>query len=215
MRRYLFRVVYASLIVLAVFAVGCATNHSNTFTTSNVSVTVAPKSATVGFNQTQQFTATVNDNSNTAVNWEVNGTPGGSAAFGTIDNTGLYTAPASAPNARGTVVVEAVSQADPTKMDAATVGIGLSVTINPPSPVVQTGTGQQFSATVSGPANGGVAWSVNGVNGGNSVVGMLSTYGLYAAPGAVPSPNHVTVTATSVAEASESASAEVTITPLA
>jgi TatA/E family protein of Tat protein translocase len=91
----------------------------------------------------------------------------------------------------------------------------VTVIIGPAAANVPPSGTQQFQATVSGPANGGLTWSVNGVKGGNSVVGTISSSGLYTAPNAVPAPNHVTVSATSLADTSESASAEVTITSLA
>src|SRR2546425_9300954 len=76
-----------------------------------VSVTISPTSATVAAGGTQQFTATVQNTSNTAVTWQVNGVTGGNATVGTISSSGLYTAPASP----ATVTVTAVSQADTTK----------------------------------------------------------------------------------------------------
>jgi sec-independent protein translocase protein TatA len=88
------------------------------------------------------------------------------------------------------------------------------VTIGPATATVAVNGTHQFSATASGTGNGAVRWAVNGVTGGNSVVGSISDSGLYAAPGAVPSPNRVTVSATSLADASAAAAAEVTITPL-
>src|SRR6266446_972157 len=60
-----------------------------------VSVTVAPMSATLNPNGTQQFMATVNGTSNNSVTWNVNGTQGGSPAIGTVNPNGLYTAPSS------------------------------------------------------------------------------------------------------------------------
>ena len=90
-----------------------------------------------------------------------------------------------------------------------------AVTVGPASAAVAVNSTQQFHATVSGSANGGVSWSVNGVKGGSPAVGTISSSGLYTAPGAVPAPELVTVSATSLADASESASAEVTITSLA
>ena len=57
----------------------------------------------------------------------------------------------------------------------------------------------QFSATVSG-ASGGVSWSVNGGAGGNQTVGVINSAGLYMAPNALPSPNTVSITATSLAK---------------
>src|ERR1017187_2385698 len=43
----------------------------------------------------------------------------------------------------------------------------------------------------------GVTWSVNGMAGGSPVVGTISTGGLYIAPATIPTPNVVTVAATS------------------
>lgn len=90
----------------------------------------------------------------------------------------------------------------------------VAVTIGPAATTLAVNGTQQFSASASGSGNGAVTWAVNGVAGGNAVVGTISSAGLYAAPSAVPSPNRVTVSATSLADASASASAEVTITAL-
>lgn len=60
--------------------------------------------------QTAQFTATVANASNTAVTWAVT-TPTG----GTIDPSGLYTAPTVAAGLPATVTITATSQADTTK----------------------------------------------------------------------------------------------------
>src|ERR1017187_1588793 len=43
----------------------------------------------------------------------------------------------------------------------------------------------------------GVTWSVNGMAGGSPTVGTITAGGLYTAPAAIPSPNVVTVAATS------------------
>jgi len=57
--------------------------------------------------------------SNTAVNWSVNGTAGGSAAVGMISASGVYTAPMMVPMP-ATVTITAVSVTDSTKMASAT-----------------------------------------------------------------------------------------------
>ena len=77
--------------------------------------------------QTQKFTPTVTNSTNTAVTWEVNGVAGGNTTFGTIDASGNYTAPATVPSP-ATFNVTAVSQADTTKSGNA------SVTIQTPTP---------------------------------------------------------------------------------
>jgi hypothetical protein len=89
---------------------------------------------------------------------------------------------------------------------------GVAVTISPTSTTVPTGATQQFTATVTGMSNTSVTWSVNGIQGGNSTLGTVSTGGLYTAPSTVPSTNLVTVTATGLADTTKTASATVTIT---
>lgn len=84
-------------------------------------VTISPQTVFVAAGQVQQFTATVNGESASTVTWSVNGTPGGSAANGTIDANGNYTAPAVTTNASATVT--ATSTADNTKSASATVGV--------------------------------------------------------------------------------------------
>jgi hypothetical protein len=77
----------------------------------------------------------------------------------------------------------------------------LTVAINPPSASVQTGTTQPFTATVIGSSNITVTWSATG--------GTISSSGLYAAGNTAGS---YTVTATSVADTSKSATAMVAVT---
>jgi hypothetical protein len=85
-----------------------------------VSVFVSPASATLAASQTQQFTATVSNSTNTAVNWTI------SPNMGSISSTGLYTAPANIASQQ-TITVTATSLADSTKSAAAT------ITLTPPS----------------------------------------------------------------------------------
>jgi len=107
---------------------------------SSVSVAIAPANPSVPTFGSQQFTATVKGNANTAVTWKVNGTTGGSASTGTVSTTGLFHAPNSVPvlttgnNSGQTsqVVVTAVSQADSTASDS------VLVTIVPPQQNAQT-----------------------------------------------------------------------------
>ena len=73
---------------------------------------------------------------------------------------------------------------------------------------------QQFSATVTNSTNTSVNWSVNGIAGGNSTVGTISSAGLYTAPVIVPSPASVTVSAQLEANAGVSGNGIVTITPV-
>lgn len=74
---------------------------------------------------------------------------------------------------------------------------GTQVQISGAPTNMNMGTSVQLTATVTN-GTGGVTWSVNGVQGGNSTVGTISAAGLYQAPAAVPSPATVTIRATSV-----------------
>ncbi len=112
------------LVALAMIAIGLGGCSSGT--AANSASSAAPPPATppaavtvtvTGANQVRlgtsaQLNATVANTSNTSVTWTVNGTPGGSAAWGTISSTGLYTAPGALP-APNTVTIVATSAASP------------------------------------------------------------------------------------------------------
>jgi hypothetical protein len=87
-----------------------------------VSISITPISKTVFTSTSLQFSVTVNNTTNTQVNWHVNGVASGNSTYGTIGNTGLYTAPAAVPNP-AQFSVTAVSQADSTKSASAVVTI--------------------------------------------------------------------------------------------
>jgi Domain of unknown function (DUF4062) len=88
----------------------------------------------------------------------------------------------------------------------------VAVTISPASATVRIKQTRQFTATVQNTANTSVIWKVNGVTGGNGTVGTISTSGVYRAPNNVPNPAVVTVSATSAADPTKSATASVTVT---
>ena len=157
-----------------------------------VTVSVSPSSTNLATDATQQFTATVTGTTNTAVTW--------SASCGTVTASGLYTAPTAA----GSCTVTATSQADSTKSASATVTVTspvVAVSISPVSASLQTGSTQQFTAYVTGSSNTAVTWSASG--------GTVSTNGLYTAPATAGT---YSVTATSQADSTKSASATVTVT---
>jgi len=91
--------------------------------------------------------------------------------------------------------------------------IAVSVTVTPSSVVIKLNAQQQFLATVSGTANTSVAWSVNGVQGGNAATGTITSAGLYISPTSAPSGGYINVTAVSQADAAVSATVPVIILP--
>ena len=86
----------------------------------------------------------------------------------------------------------------------------ITVAVVPSSATVPLGDTQQFAATVTGTSNSSASWLINNVVGGNSIVGTISSAGLYEAPASLPS-SAVTVTAVSNANGATSASAVVTL----
>ncbi|HTC64729.1 MAG TPA: hypothetical protein VK709_17945 [Candidatus Saccharimonadales bacterium] len=73
------------------------------------------------------------------------------------------------------------------------------------------GGGVQFHALVENASNSAINWQVNQITGGNAAVGTISSTGFYTAPGAVPNPPTVTVTAALQSQPSLTSSATVTI----
>jgi hypothetical protein len=103
--------------------------------------------------------------------------------------------------------------ADTTKSGTASLEITqqIGVTISPTTAQLTEGQTRQFSATVTGTSNTAVDWSVSGTGCAGSGCGTITPEGLYTAPDSVPT--QVVVTATSVADLADSASATITIIP--
>lgn len=198
-----------------------------------INVSVSPSAATVALGATQVFHATVTGAQDTTVTWDVNGVVGGDSTVGTIANSQTspndttYTAPQALP--AGSVTVNAHSNASPSIFASATVTFtsAINVILSPPSATLAIGHRQTFTAQVNNTPNQNVAWQVNGIAGGNSAAGEICITGSnpcqqipssnggsvdYLAPSGLPSPNPVTLTATSQAS-STSAPASITILP--
>jgi len=170
---------------LTLHALGCPKSTP----TPPPAVTVTPAAVTTLVGRTQQFSASVSNSSSQAVTW--------SASGGSIDQNGLFTAPATP----GTVTVTATSQADTTKSGTATVTVSeIAVSVSPASSAVPTAATEQFTATVTGWSDTSVTWTAS--------AGSIDPAGLFTAPGTVGT---VTVTATSKVDPAKSASATVSI----
>src|ERR1035437_4042307 len=168
-----------------------------------VNVTVAPPSVTLTQSQAQTFSATVTNTGNTAVTWSL------SPVVGSITAAGLYTAPASVTSSQ-TVTVKATSVADPTKSATATVTLTprVAVSLTPSSLSLLPSQNQTFTATVSGTSNTAVTWSINPALGG---LASSATTAVYVAPSTAPTTQSVTITATSMADPSKTATAVITL----
>jgi hypothetical protein len=171
-----------------------------TVTAAGVTVSILPTSAIILTGTTQQFAATVQGTTNTAVTWSVDSVSGGNSGSGTVNASGLYTAPAQA----GSHTVTATSVADTTKSASATVTVNLNtgLIVTPAEATVAPSGTQQFTASSS------ATWSVDNVAGGNSSTGTISTGGMYQAPFAIGA--H-TITATSTANSSLTGTSSLTV----
>ncbi len=170
---------------------------------ANPTVTVNPPQANLQVGQTQQFNATVTGGGNTAVTWSMN------PVVGTLSPTGMYTSPTSAPNPE-TVAITATLVANPAASGSATAVVNpspVSLAVNPAGATLSAGQSQQFTAKVSGSSNTAVTWTLA------PAVGTLSAGGLYVAPASIAATQVVTVTATSVADSTQSAVAAITLLP--
>jgi Bacterial Ig domain len=162
--------------------------------TSGVAITVSPTATGLWTGAAQQFTAAVNGSTNTGVTWKTTG--------GSINSSGLYTAPQSV----GTYTVTATSVADTSKSASAQATVmsppgSVGITLSPSAASLQTGASQQFAASVTGTTNTSVSWTATG--------GTVTANGFYTAP---QSAGTYTLTATSVADSTKSASAIVSVT---
>ena len=206
---------------------------------SNVGINISPASATVATGQRSSFVAAVSNTSDISVTWYVNGLPDGNSAVGQVCQRGSnpcvpaavpsagpvdYLAPAFVPTS-DPVSLTAVSDADPTRSATAMVSVvaaggSISISIFPPyvflPPSGSLPSAQQFIATVRGSGNAGATWSIqSGVAGqgcAGPACGSISPTGLYSAPSTAPSPNAVSVVATSQADPTQFATAVVAFT---
>lgn len=147
MRGLLAAVLFASQAVLLT---NCGGGGVVNLSTPSITVSVSPKTASVLTSESVQFSATVKGTTNASVTWSVNGLPGGNATVGTIEASGLYTAPAIPPSPN-VVTVRAASVVDPTRMDTASVTIANPVpTLSSISPSTIDAGSANTALTVSG-----------------------------------------------------------------
>ncbi len=94
-------------------------------------------------------------------------------------------------------------------INASTMFAAVTVTVHPARAPLTLTQPQQFTATVVNTTNTGVTWAVDGITGGNSTVGTITTGGLYHPPS---SAGTHTITARSVAQSTAVGSAKVWVT---
>jgi dienelactone hydrolase len=210
-----------SVAVTATSVTDKSKSGSAAITIPSVGVSIDPASATVLGGATAKFSATVlGDSGNKGVAWTVTCA---AAPCGSVSPTSTasgaattYTAP-PVPAIDLTVTITATSAANSLSAASAAISVpAVTVDIQPPSASVIATNAQQFTATVANdPNNKGVTWTVSC---STSSCGTLSSNATasgaavtYTAPGIPASDLSVTITATSVTDATKSNSAAITI----
>ncbi|WDT74591.1 MAG: fibronectin type III domain-containing protein [Candidatus Manganitrophus sp.] len=126
----------------------------------------------------------------------------------------------------GTVLFQGEVSADLTAGVSTTLAIQMSpvnlpstLSINPTTLSILVGKTQRFTATVTGPADPALTWSVNNIVTGNAAFGTIvpsddATTALYTAPAALPDSNPVTIKVSSASHPELAATAVVTLLAL-
>jgi hypothetical protein len=226
-----------SILLAALSLVGCAAGLTEPPSSkksplpAEIVVSVSPTFSSLQTAQASEFTASVqNDTQNKGVAWILtrSGTPC-SPVCGTIASSisqALYSAPSTLANS-SSVNLTATSIADTTKSASAQITLSpptpaaISVSVSPTTASVQLAQRQQFTASVQNDVqNGGVTWTLtqSGVPCSpacGSVPAWTSNSALYIAPAIPANSPVVTLSATSVADNTQMATATIFVaTPL-
>jgi hypothetical protein len=221
----------------------CGCGGGNKYSYQDVTVTLSPAIPSIMVNGTQTFTATAHNAPDFADWYLQNVGGGianfgpGSPNAGTMTTmstdapTMIYTAPPTPPiydataiaagAVQGSVTITAFVANNPANVltaasasqtfviTAPSVTVGLS----PATVSVNVGKTQQFTGYAVGSVNNLLTWQVNGVAGGASATGSITTAGLYTAPTVIPiTGSSVTVGAVSQADPTKNATCVVTLT---
>jgi hypothetical protein len=186
----------SSLLALAAWTLQACGSPETSGAGQGATVDVHPPAVEVAAGGQVDFEAAVTGSADVSVLWEVV-----EAGGGTVDATGLYTAPGAA----GTFHVRATSRANPGARGTATVTVAppVAVAVVPRTATVPAGGTFTFSATVTGTANQGVTWAVQ-----EPGCGSITPGGVYTAPAAAATCH---VLAASVADPSRRATATVNV----
>ena len=158
-----------------------------------VEVSIDPAAVAIAGGGTIRFIAAVAGTPDAAVTW--------STDAGTIDQSGIYTA----PNAPGTFSVTARSRADPGRSATAFVSVStISVKLSPQAVTLAPEAMQQFTALVTGSTDTRVSWTITeGPQGGS-----IDQAGTYTAP---PAGGTFHLVAKSIVDPARSATAVVSV----
>ena len=199
-----------------------ATSKTDTTKTNTATVTLTPIAVSIPTTPTaiagaatEAITATVTGDAtlNQGVTWSI--TSGGGALSAVTTTSVTYTAPL--PVTTANAVITATSKTDTTKTATITIPLTpISVgAISPATVNLGTTSTQAFTgaAVSNDSSNSGVTWTISPATGAGTIVAAT---GAYTAPASViSSVTTVTVTATSVKDPTKSATATITLNPIA
>jgi hypothetical protein len=161
------------------------------------SISANPTTVSSGGSSTLTWSSTNATSCTASGGWAGALATSGSKGTGALANTTTYSISCSGPGGTSATVSATV-----------TVSSG-SMSVSPTVAALTQSQAQQFTATV--PGGGGASWTVDNIGGGNSLVGLIDSSGLYT-PGSTVGMH--TIVATSNANNSQSASAKVYVTDL-
>ncbi len=187
--------VYVPLLLLAACGGGSKQGSSPAATAS---ISASPTVVASGASSTLSWSSTNASSCSASGGWSGSEPTSGKQSTGALTATTSYALTCSGPGG-----ASAPAQATVTISNA-------TMSISPAIAAVSLSQTQQFTATV--PGGGGASWSVDGISGGSSSVGLVSTTGLYT-PGTAIGTH--TIGASSIANSAQSATAQVAVTDLA
>lgn len=180
---------------------GTSAKAEVTLRPSEFSVVVAPETATLIAGETVKFGSIVGGSSNTDVRWALE------PAVGSISQDGLYRAPSPIPSEM-TVTVTGRSEADPSKFGSAILTLKpVTISLSPGYGSLKAAERLRFTAVIGGTANHAALWSTRGP-------GEISKNGVYFAPQTISQAQAVGIVATSIADRTKSAIAQVKLVPV-
>ena len=199
--------------------------------TSDITLALAPNSASVELGATQAFQATVTSSGHpdATMRWSLTGGACPNAC-GAVNSNGTLTAPGILPSP-ASVTLMAQSVADPSKQISALVSITSNFALQLSTPAnVPAGASATIVASLTPAPNSNpstlLTWSLSGSGCSGASCGVLgavttqstgggaiATSATYTAPSTAPNPNTVTVTVTPQADPSKKAQATIAIQP--
>lgn len=168
-------------------------------------LSVAPEWPILYASQRAQFSAFEPGLAPVPIRWSIN------PQVGSIDNSGVYTAPNHIPAGGQSVTITATLRDNPTISISTGVALypPVQVAISPgPTVTLAAGQTQRFSQDVNNALDNRVDWSISPKS-----LGTIDDTGLYTAPATMTNQKTVVVTATSIADQSKTASATITLVP--